>query len=290
MGLCAEAVAELGRRYQGEGDTSPIEPGEFNPPNGLFLVSYVDGQAAGCVGWRRLRDGVAEMKRLYVRDRFRGLGLARKLLSELETRVLGSGCHRIQLETGTEQPESMRLYESCGYEAIEPYGYYKDSPLSRCFAKDLRVITPVGYDHPDAVALCVDAVAELDRRYGGDGDGTPMSAADFAPPSGLFLLAYLGGAAVACVGWRHKGEGVVEMKRMFVRDAARGKGLAKALLNELESTALAAGHRRVILETGAKQPESMRLYAASGYEPIANFGYYKDDALTRSFGKDLTDQ
>jgi GNAT superfamily N-acetyltransferase len=80
---------------------------------------------------------VGEIKRMYTRPRARRRGLSRLLLVELEARASALGYRRLQLETGTQQPEAMALYESHGWYRIEPYGHYKDSPQSVCFAKEL---------------------------------------------------------------------------------------------------------------------------------------------------------
>jgi GNAT superfamily N-acetyltransferase len=74
---------------------------------------------------------------MYVDPRFRGRGVARQVLGRLEARAERLGYGRLVLETGVRQPEAMALYASAGYEPIEPYGFYRTSPLSRCFAKTL---------------------------------------------------------------------------------------------------------------------------------------------------------
>ncbi len=113
-------------------------------------------------------------------------------------------------------------------------------------------------------------------RYGGR-DSSPVDPAEFAPPGGLFLVGYLGRTAVACGGWRAPGPDAgpgAEIKRMYVTPAARGRGLARRMLAELERTARGAGYHRVILETGSKQPEAVELYRSSGYTEIPGYGYY----------------
>ncbi|OLZ58800.1 GNAT family N-acetyltransferase [Amycolatopsis keratiniphila] len=154
---------------------------------------------------------------------------------------------------------------------------------------DLRVLA---YDHPDAVKLLAEAQLELAARYGSE-DETPMDAAQFAPPKGLFLAAYLDDVPVACGAWRaHDGPdplrpGDAEIKRMFVMASARGRGLARALLADLEWTAAEAGRLRMVLETGDKQPEAIALYESSGYREIPGFGYYKDEQGSICYGKSL---
>lgn len=77
-----------------------------------------------------------------------------------------------------------------------------------------------------------------------------------------------------------------EIKRMYTAPEARGRGVARAVLTELENSARAAGKLRMILETGLKQPEAIGLYESRGYTRIPNFGYYKDepDAVCYGFG------
>jgi GNAT superfamily N-acetyltransferase len=133
-------------------------------------------------------------------------------------------------------------------------------------------IEVVAYDHPDATALIAAVQREYEVRYGGQ-DSTPVSAAEFTAPRGLFLVGYADDVPVACGGWRAQGPDA-ETKRMYVATAARRTGLARALLAELERTALAAGHRRMILETGGRQPEAAALYRSAGYSQIPAFGRY----------------
>jgi GNAT superfamily N-acetyltransferase len=146
-------------------------------------------------------------------------------------------------------------------------------------------IEAVPYDHPAAARLVAEVQQEYVVRYGGE-DGTPVDLAEFAPPRGLFLVGYDGTAAVACGGWRTRGTDA-EIKRMYVTRAARRRGLARLMLAELERTARAAGHQRVILETGSKQPEAIALYRAAGYTQIPAFGYYASYAESMHLGKVL---
>lgn len=144
-------------------------------------------------------------------------------------------------------------------------------------------IDVTSYDHPDAVALIAEVQQEYVVRYGSE-DGTPVDPAEFAPPRGLFLVAYVDGTPAACGGWRAY-ETEVELKRLYVTPAFRGRGLARAMLAAIERTAAEAGHRRVILETGQRQPEAIALYRSSGYEPVPSFGYYADSPEAVHLGK-----
>jgi GNAT superfamily N-acetyltransferase len=147
-------------------------------------------------------------------------------------------------------------------------------------------IRAVPYDHPDATMLIAEVQAEYVIRYGGP-DGTRVDPAEFAPPQGLFLVGYLDGVPVVSGGWRAHADGSVEVKRMYVMPLARGQGLARQLLAELELIAKRAGYHRIILETGSKQPEAEALYRSSGYTPVPAFGYYADYPNSIHLGKSL---
>jgi GNAT superfamily N-acetyltransferase len=154
-------------------------------------------------------------------------------------------------------------------------------------------IRPTRFGAPVAQHLLDAAMAELATRYGGDGDGNPIDPLEFDPPEGAFLVAWRDGEPVGCGGWRRVGsetglpEDVAEIKRMYVTPAARGNGLAKAILTALEDSARDAGRKRVVLETGDRQPEAIALYDRVGYERIPNYGYYRDAPGCVSFGRSL---
>lgn len=99
------------------------------------------------------------------------------------------------------------------------------------------------------------------------------------------VVAYDGEIAVGCGALKQFAEGVMEVKRMFVREDYRGQGIAAAILHELESWALELSAMRCILETGVNQPEAIRLYEKCLYHRIPNFGPYKDVASSVCFEK-----
>ncbi len=148
-------------------------------------------------------------------------------------------------------------------------------------------ITPTPYDHPVASQLIAATLADLSERYGGPGDESPVDPAAFAPPGGLFLVAYLDGTPVGCGAWRSYGEDAAEIKRMYTAPAVRGRGVARAVLAELENTARSAGKRRMVLETGWLQPEAIAMYERCGYQRIPDFGYYRNHQGVHSFGREL---
>jgi putative acetyltransferase len=88
-----------------------------------------------------------------------------------------------------------------------------------------------------------------------------------------FFVARLNGAAVGCGGIALFDD-FAEVKRMYVRGAARGRGVAQALLARIEIEARAAGSLILRLETGERQVAALRLYALAGFKPCAAFGDY----------------
>jgi GNAT superfamily N-acetyltransferase len=78
------------------------------------------------------------VKRVYVVPSARRSGLARVMLAHLEETARAAGADVMILETGTAQPEAVALYESAGYQAVEPFGHYRWSPLNRCFGRRLE--------------------------------------------------------------------------------------------------------------------------------------------------------
>jgi putative acetyltransferase len=129
---------EMRGRYAGVGDIGPArEAHMFEPPDGVFLVTRVDGRAVACGGVCRFDDVRAELKRMYVLPAARGTGLGRRLLEALEDQARRFGYTGIVLETGNQQPEALGLYVSAGYGPIPCYGVYASRALSMCFAKRL---------------------------------------------------------------------------------------------------------------------------------------------------------
>ncbi|QIE26692.1 putative N-acetyltransferase YsnE (plasmid) [Caballeronia sp. SBC1] len=107
-----------------------LDLASLKQPNVLFAVARDStGEALGC-GAIVLCPEFGELKRMYVRPRGRGQGVAKKLLALLESRAIGSGCKLLKLETGPHQHEALALYASVGYEHRGPFGDYTNDPLS----------------------------------------------------------------------------------------------------------------------------------------------------------------
>jgi putative acetyltransferase len=97
-------------------------PGKYAPPKkGSLLIAYHDGKAAGCVALRDLGQGVAEMKRMFVPENLRGLGIGRALADRIFADAKMAGYTRMRLDTSRHQKEAMQLYTRAGFTRIAPY-------------------------------------------------------------------------------------------------------------------------------------------------------------------------
>ena len=104
-----------------------------------FFVIRQHGEAAGCGGVQLYDSHYGELKRMYVRSRFRGLGLAQQLLDHLAAYAIQNGVSRLRLETGIHQTEAIGLYEQWSFDRIGPFGEYKADPLSLFYDKRIDV-------------------------------------------------------------------------------------------------------------------------------------------------------
>jgi GNAT superfamily N-acetyltransferase len=105
--------------------------------NVAFFVARHDSVPAGCGGVQLFGREYAEVKRMFVRPQFRGLGLGRLILDRLTSHAREHGMPLLRLETGIHQIEAIALYERCGFRQIPAFGKYWDDPVSRCYEKSL---------------------------------------------------------------------------------------------------------------------------------------------------------
>ena len=139
--LAREMVSRVQQEYvvrYGGPDEAAVDPAEFGPPVGLFLVAEVDGVPAGCGAWRVHRPGVAEVKRVYVAPGYRRQGLAQLLMAALERSAEAAGHGSVVLNSGSEQPEALALYAALGYTPVPGYGVYADAPGAVFLGKGLE--------------------------------------------------------------------------------------------------------------------------------------------------------
>lgn len=102
-----------------------------------------------------------------------------------------------------------------------------------------------------------------------------------------YIVGVLAGRAVGCGAVQLLDAESAEIKRMYVRPAYRGRGLARQLLVALEEMTLQSGRTVLRLETGSYLPNALRLYASSGYAEIPRYGEYADNPYSVCFQKRL---
>lgn len=107
-------------------------PGDYAPPSGRLFLAVDGDQMMGCVALRKIGDGVGEMKRLYVRPKFRGRGLGRTLTEKLIAEAKQIGYVRLRLDTlPGKMDQAIAMYRSFGFQEIEPY--YKNPVADATF-------------------------------------------------------------------------------------------------------------------------------------------------------------
>jgi len=111
-------------------------PGAYAPPRGCLLLARVNNYPAGCIALRPLAENQCELKRLYVRPAFRGLGLGERLVKTLMTIAQEIGYGKMFLDTVGEMKKAQALYKALGFVDTKPY-YYNPIPDARFMARDL---------------------------------------------------------------------------------------------------------------------------------------------------------
>jgi GNAT superfamily N-acetyltransferase len=139
----------------------------------------------------------------------------------------------------------------------------------------MLVFRPCPVDEQPAATLVQGMRDEIAAIYEGlDLDGPQMPKAgpgELGPPGGTFVVGFEGELPVCCGGLKRLPDGACEIKKMFVDPDCRGRGLARALLGELERRARDLGYTVARLDTGPRQARAQRMYERAGYVAIENF-------------------
>ena len=96
-------------------------PGEYASPSGSLLLALYEGSPAGCAGLRKISDNICEMKRLYVRDNFRGNQIGKALAKRIIANAKNAGYKKMRLDTVPSMLAAQRLYKSLGFHEISSY-------------------------------------------------------------------------------------------------------------------------------------------------------------------------
>jgi DNA-binding MarR family transcriptional regulator/GNAT superfamily N-acetyltransferase len=146
--------------------------------------------------------------------------------------------------------------------------------VERLLTAAMVEVAPIDPAHPDA-RYCIDSYfTELDRRFDTGFDparSIPAHEEELRPPAGLLLVASLRGDPIGCGGLKFHKDEPADIKRMWVAESARGLGIGRRLLTELEERAAEHGARAVRLETNKSLVEAIALYRSAGYVDVAPF-------------------
>lgn len=177
---------------------------------------------------------------------------------------------------------------------VEPFGDVGFDLLAEMNAKSLAPLTNL--DRPPYVRIeerphadlelrnLLDAAfAELVARYGAEGRSNVHA-------DGRYLVVSVDDVAVGCGAVQPLEPGIAELKRMYVRPSARGRGIARTLLTALERFGFDIGFRILRLATGIRQPAAIALYESHGYALVDSYGRYRDAPLVRCYEKPLVAQ
>lgn len=154
-------------------------------------------------------------------------------------------------------------------------------------ANDTVTISPESPRNKECLQLLAQLRTELTEKYPDELRGVPLIPEELAAEGAAFLVARRNGQPVGCGAIRAFEPGVAEVKRMFVVPEARGRGVGRAILENLETFARNFGYRSVRLETGLKQPEAISLYQSAGYHPAPCYGPYRENPMSICFEKEL---
>jgi GNAT superfamily N-acetyltransferase len=137
MSLIAELEASLEPLYP-PGSRHGLSVERLIEAQVAFFVLRCDGMPAGCGGVQFFGGECGELKRIYVRPLFRGLGLSKRIMEHLEAYAREQRVPLLRLETGIHQHEAIGLYERLGYRRTGPFGDYRPDPLSIFYEKSIQ--------------------------------------------------------------------------------------------------------------------------------------------------------
>jgi GNAT superfamily N-acetyltransferase len=253
------------------GDSISADAQHYDAPLGTFLVARHDSVVVACGGVMRHDDDTAEIKRMWVAVGWRGLGVGRRMLAELERCAVLAGYRRVVLDTNSQLSEAIAMYGSAGYQPIDRYN---DNPYAqRWFGKDLApVIEPWTAGDQQAVLDLILPIQQAEF-------GLPITIDDqpdlidvpgfYRTPGGEFWVAHWHGAVAGTIAALYLDERTLVLRKMFVSPDQRGSGLAATLLHTVASWARQRHFESIVLGTTSAMEGAHRFYARQGFVRIA---------------------
>ena len=238
-------------------------------------LAYSNGHLAGCIALRPLPANESkqsgEVKRLYVRSRFRRTGLAKQLLSALESHATAIGLHSLYLDSKDDLVEARAFYESADYRTCPRYN---DNPQATVFMKkalttaiQVRPFRPG--DEAAFFALNEAWISKLFKLEPKDLTTLREPETQILSKGGYIYMACQLDRAVGCCALLDMGSGTFEVSKMGVAESERGKGVGRFLLQHVVDDARRLGISRLYLETNHILKNAIHLYESIGFRHLS---------------------
>lgn len=250
-----------------------------------FFVLRVDGVPAGCGGIKLFGADYGELKRMYVRPEFRGLGLGKLMLDHLADYARSHQVGILRLETGIHQHAAIALYERKGFRRVPPFGDYTDDPVSRCYEK--RILW-ASLTYRQAAPEDCPLLAELNHQLIRDeGHRNRMTVAELEQRMRGWLageyqaLIFEAGGEVAAYALYHEQPEEIYLRQLFVVRHRRSQGIGQRAVEILRSQVWPKTKRLTVAVLVANQ-RAVAFWRQMGYADYSLSLEILPDSSTRS--------
>ena len=231
VGLCGELDAFLNIAIGGEEKREKYKKFNHLDTMDCVVIAYEKEKAVGCGALRKYSGDEVEVKRVFVREEYRGQNIGGLLLEHLIVQAKESGYQRMILETGEFLASSVRLYARYGFERISNYGQYKNMSESLCMGRSLReedtIYCSNRYVSPEDAKKLFSSVGWLSAKY-------PERLSKALQKAGTCLTAWKGEELVGLVEVLDDGELNAYIHYLLVIPSCQHEGIGKALIERVK--------------------------------------------------------